>query len=122
MNMMRVPCAQIRPDPQSAGYAAEELQDLIESIRSNGLLRPILVRKPSDGFVIVHGERRWRAMQLLGHATIPAWPVLDFMHRSDVVADPARFRAGSRGGAARAAPENAEATDHPAATPHYAMP
>jgi ParB family transcriptional regulator, chromosome partitioning protein len=52
------------------------------SIRENGLLRPILVSQTDDGFVIVHGERRWRAARALGHATIVACLVMDFLHRS----------------------------------------
>lgn len=82
MNVVSVPCEQIRPDPQSPGYPPQAVEELAASIRENGLLRPILVRKAEDGYVIVHGERRWRAVQVLGHGTILAWQVLDFLHRS----------------------------------------
>jgi len=82
MNLVRVACADIKPDPQSPGYPPHEVEVLAESIRENGLLRPILVRETQDGYVIVHGERRWRAAQALGHATIVAWLVLDFLHKS----------------------------------------
>jgi ParB family transcriptional regulator, chromosome partitioning protein len=82
MDVVRVPCAQIKPDPHSPGYPPDAVADLAESIRTNGLLRPILVRQADDGYVIVHGERRWRAAQALGHATIVACLVLDVLNRS----------------------------------------
>jgi ParB family chromosome partitioning protein len=82
MNPLHLPCDRIEPDPKSPGYRPDEVAVLAESIRENGLLRPILVRRSPDGFVIVHGERRWRAAQALGHATIVAWLVLDLLHRS----------------------------------------
>ncbi len=51
------------------------LQELANSIDSVGLMQPIVVRpaKAGDGrYEIIAGERRWRAMQLAGHDTIPA--------------------------------------------------
>lgn len=82
MQVVHVPCDAIKPDPNSPGYAPDEVEALAESIRENGLLRPILVSPTDDGFVIVHGERRWRAARALGHATIVACLVMDFLHRS----------------------------------------
>lgn len=82
MQVVHVPCDAIKPDPHSPGYAPDEIEALAESIRENGLLRPILVSRTDDGFVIVHGERRWLAARALGHATIIACLVMDFLHRS----------------------------------------
>ena len=82
MKVVRVRCAEIRPDPASPGYPDQAVDVLAESIRAQGLLRPILLRRTPDGYVIVHGERRWRAVQVLGHATIVACLVLDVLHRS----------------------------------------
>ena len=82
MNLVRVPCAAIRPDPHGSNYPTDDADELVESIRDKGLLRLIVVRKAGDGYVIVYGERRWRAVQALGHATIAAWLVLDLLHRS----------------------------------------
>ena len=49
------------------------LQDLAESIKSRGIVQPILVREIKVGkFEIVAGERRWRAAQIAGLATVPA--------------------------------------------------
>ena len=43
-----------------------------ESIRQNGVLQPILVRRDRDRYVLVAGERRWRASRMAGLKTIPA--------------------------------------------------
>lgn len=49
------------------------LQELAQSIRENGILQPIIVRKLASGkFEIVAGERRWRASQLAGLHEVPA--------------------------------------------------
>lgn len=51
----------------------EKLLGLKESIQKNGLLQPIIVIKANDGkFQLIAGERRYRAVQLLGHKKIPA--------------------------------------------------
>jgi ParB family chromosome partitioning protein len=85
MNPIRLPCADIHPGPDSRGYRSEEVEPLADSIRTHGVLRPILVRESSDGYVIVHGERRWRAARALGHATITAFLVIDLLHKSGAV-------------------------------------
>ena len=49
------------------------LDDLAQSIRARGIVQPILVREIGPGkFEIVAGERRWRAAQIAGLATVPA--------------------------------------------------
>lgn len=65
----------IAPSPYQArkDIAPEHLQELADSIRSEGLLQPVVVRKLSDGkYQLIAGERRWRAFQLLKIKTIPA--------------------------------------------------
>lgn len=53
-------------------FDEEELRDLADSIRANGIVQPVLARKTEDGrFEIVAGERRWRAAQLIGLEKIP---------------------------------------------------
>src|SRR5436305_12626729 len=42
------------------------LQELAQSIKSNGVIQPIVVRKIGDRFQIIAGERRWRAAKLAG--------------------------------------------------------
>lgn len=69
-----IPVHSIRPNAfQPRGPIAEEdLDTLVQSIRKNGVLQPILVRKAEDGYEIIAGERRWRASKLADTATIPA--------------------------------------------------
>ena len=51
----------------------EALEGLAQSIQSRGIVQPILVRELDSGkFEIVAGERRWRAAQMAGLATVPA--------------------------------------------------
>lgn len=54
-------------------FSPESLEELADSIRSEGLLQPIVVRPDDDGhYLLVAGERRWRACQSLALKTIPA--------------------------------------------------
>jgi ParB/RepB/Spo0J family partition protein len=65
----------IDPDPEQPRKAFDEvaLAELAESMAANGLVVPILLRPVTAGrYMIVHGERRWRAAQRLGWETIPA--------------------------------------------------
>src|SRR5213083_2479016 len=47
------------------------LEDLARSIKSNGIIQPIVVRKVGDRFQIIAGERRWRAAKLAGLVRVP---------------------------------------------------
>jgi ParB/RepB/Spo0J family partition protein len=66
----------IEPDPDQPRrtFDPERLEELAASIRQQGVLQPIAVRYDAtrDRYVIIHGERRWRAAQLAGLPTIPA--------------------------------------------------
>jgi len=54
-------------------FKNEDLEDLASSIKYQGILQPIVVRKLSSGyFEIIAGERRWRAAQIAGIHEIPA--------------------------------------------------
>jgi len=50
----------------------EKLQELADSIRSHGLVQPVVVRTVGEGYELVAGERRWRAARLAGLDKIPA--------------------------------------------------
>jgi ParB family chromosome partitioning protein len=65
---------QIRPSHQQVRtrFEAEPLGELAESIRLHGVLQPLLVRKLSDGYELIAGERRWRAARLAGLSAVPA--------------------------------------------------
>ena len=47
------------------------LQSLADSIRSHGIVQPLLVRRRGDGFELIAGERRWRAARLAGITRVP---------------------------------------------------
>ena len=49
----------------------ESLQDLVESIREQGILEPIVVAETPAGYQIIAGERRWRAAKILGMTSVP---------------------------------------------------
>jgi len=65
---------QIRPSHQQVRtrFDAEPLGELAESIRLHGVLQPLLVRRLSDGYELIAGERRWRAARLAGLTAVPA--------------------------------------------------
>lgn len=52
-------------------FNKEPLQELADSIKEQGLLQPITVRKNGENFEIIAGERRWRACQLAGLHNVP---------------------------------------------------
>ena len=72
----RLPIDQVRRSPFQPRQAIDEssLADLAASIRSRGVLQPIVVRRSAGdtGFELVAGERRWRAAQLAELGEIPA--------------------------------------------------
>lgn len=69
----RVDIQKIRPCPfqPRKEFGAEALQELTDSIRSQGVIQPLIVRRQGDGFEIIAGERRWRAAQAANLTTLP---------------------------------------------------
>ena len=72
--LLSLPIDQIHPSPFQArkSFDEQELTALAQSIRENGLLQPVTVRRTEDGYELVAGERRLRACQLAKMTTIPA--------------------------------------------------
>jgi ParB family chromosome partitioning protein len=73
----RVPLDRIDPSPfqPRRAFSEDSLAELAASIRANGVVQPILVRRNAlaqDRYQLVVGERRWRAARLAGLETIPA--------------------------------------------------
>lgn len=68
-----IPIDKVHPNPDQprSQFKKEELEELADSIKQNGLLQPILVRKTDDGYQIIAGERRWQASKLAGLKEIP---------------------------------------------------
>ena len=69
-----VEVARIRPNPNQprVQFDEEALDELAESIRLRGVLQPILLRPEGEEFMIIAGERRWRAAQRARLHAIPA--------------------------------------------------
>jgi ParB family chromosome partitioning protein len=55
-----------------ARFAEEDLENLAQSIRANGIIQPIVLRRKGAHYQLVAGERRWRAAQRAGLQKIPA--------------------------------------------------
>jgi len=73
--LRELPVAAVRPNPfqPRTHFDTAELTDLARSIEASGLLQPIVVRSASGGtYELIAGERRLRAVQQLGWASVPA--------------------------------------------------
>ena len=73
--LRELPVTAIRPNPfqPRTHFDPAELTDLTRSIEASGLLQPIVVRSAGAGsYELIAGERRWRAVQQLGWASVPA--------------------------------------------------
>lgn len=71
-----VPIFKIKANPNQPRreFAPEALQELADSIRQIGIIQPITLRLMDDGnYQIIAGERRWRASQMAGLTSIPAY-------------------------------------------------
>ena len=66
--LIEIEIERIRPNSQQprTRFSEDELENLAASIRENGVVQPIIVRKAMDGYELVAGERRWRASQRAG--------------------------------------------------------
>ncbi len=64
----------IRPDGRQPRqrFDADSLEELSKSIKTQGVLQPVLVRRDGKGYRLIAGERRWRAAQKAGLGEIPA--------------------------------------------------
>jgi len=88
----------ISPNPYQARtvWNEQELSDLAESIKTNGVIQPIIVRPAGSRYQLIAGERRLRAAQLASLTTIPAlvrtasdkqlleWSLVENIHRTDL--------------------------------------
>ncbi len=72
--LVEIPLSQLRPSPYQPRQRFDEtsLQELATSIQAQGVIQPLTVRPMEDGgYEIIAGERRFRACQLAGLATVP---------------------------------------------------
>src|SRR5688572_14237154 len=59
------------PDQPRSTFRDAKIEELAASIRANGIVQPLLVRKQGERYQIVAGERRWRAAQRAGLEKVP---------------------------------------------------
>ena len=74
--MEEIDIESIIPNPKQPRtiFDDDALEELADSIATLGLIQPITVRREADGkYIIISGERRWRASKLAGRKTIPAY-------------------------------------------------
>jgi ParB family transcriptional regulator, chromosome partitioning protein len=62
----------IQPNRYQPRVDFGRLDGLVDSIRENGIVQPVIVRQEADGYRLIAGERRWRAAQIAGVDRIPA--------------------------------------------------
>ena len=88
----------ISPNPYQARtvWNEQELAELAESIKANGIIQPIIVRPAGTGYQLIAGERRFRAAKLASFTSIPAlvrqasdeqlheWALVENIHRVDL--------------------------------------
>jgi ParB family chromosome partitioning protein len=72
--VLDLPVDQISPNPAQPRqhFDPDALAELVHSLRTVGLLQPVVVRRAGAGYELIAGERRWRAAQAAGWTTIPA--------------------------------------------------
>ncbi|HNY41327.1 MAG TPA: ParB/RepB/Spo0J family partition protein, partial [Bryobacteraceae bacterium] len=71
---LSLPLDQIQPNPLQPRdvFDPERLSELAQSIRENGIIQPIIVRRAGEGYQLIAGERRWRAAKLAMLSHVPA--------------------------------------------------
>ncbi|MCH5331824.1 MAG: ParB/RepB/Spo0J family partition protein [Alistipes sp.] len=74
--MTEIAVADIEPNPLQPRreFDEEALAELADSLRTLGVIQPVTVRRNGDGkYMLISGERRWRASQIAGLETLPAY-------------------------------------------------
>lgn len=93
-----IPVALIIPndDQPRKEFNQEKIQELAASIREKGIMQPVIVKKAGDKFMLICGERRFRAAQLCGLSEVPAvvkdiaqddfleWALIENIQRQDL--------------------------------------
>lgn len=97
-SLRQLPLDSICPNPYQARtvWKEEDLLELTESIRANGMIQPVIVRPFQGRYQLIAGERRFRAAQMAGLPVIPAivrevndeqlfeWSLVENIHRRDL--------------------------------------
>jgi ParB family transcriptional regulator, chromosome partitioning protein len=59
------------PGQPRSVFRADKLQELADSIKANGIVQPLIVQKSESRYLLIAGERRWRAAKIAGLAKVP---------------------------------------------------
>ena len=72
--VQQIPCNKLHPyhNHKFELYSGERLEDMVASIKENGVLSPIIVQPDGDGYEILIGHNRWNASKLAGLPNVPA--------------------------------------------------
>lgn len=72
--VQQIPCEKLHPyhNHKFELYTGERLDDMVASIKENGVLSPVIVQPDGDGYEILIGHNRWNACKIAGIDTIPA--------------------------------------------------
>ena len=73
-SIKQIPCEMLKPyyNHKFEMYTGERLEDMVASIKENGVLSPIVVQPTADGYEILIGHNRWNACKIAGLPTVPA--------------------------------------------------
>lgn len=71
--VIQAPLARVKPSPLQPrkDFSAEAIRELADSIREQGIIQPLIVRRVGEDYELIAGERRWRASQAVGLSTVP---------------------------------------------------
>ena len=97
-SLKHLPINAISPNPYQARtvWNEQELAELTESVKANGIIQPIIVRPAGTGYQLIAGERRFRAAKMASLPNIPAlvrqasdeqlheWALVENIHRVDL--------------------------------------
>lgn len=72
--VQQIPCDKLHPyhNHKFELYTGERLDDMVASIKENGVLSPVIVQPDGDGYEILIGHNRWNASKIAGLPTVPA--------------------------------------------------
>ena len=72
-SILLIPVDYILPNPDQPRrvFSEKELNELAQSVKNNGIIQPLIVRKTDDFYELISGERRLRAAKMVGLSTVP---------------------------------------------------
>ena len=72
-NVIEIDLSRIHPNPKQPRklFREADLLSLAQSLKQDGVIQPLVVSKDGDGYMIIAGERRWRASQIAGFDKVP---------------------------------------------------